>query len=501
MVERYRVLIVDDQPVGVSIGADRFVDRFLRKNGYMKTRLGDEFEVKYEAPERGGRKLTFQAVKESVAEQEHRYDILVFDCDLTQMDFGEHNYVNVTDPEDLEEGQRSKVFAGLELLVETPVDARPKILYTGVDAAKRLFLYLNLMSSRLTDIVILELNNIAHEEAAIGRLDQYLRHHQFAVVHSQAADMLERIEARINKGDAQAFDIADIRGVKSGGGCWSLRTLFPKETNRYQSAVEGSDKEGAKARKGELLALISANWRYLMAKAGFGVLKHPATRWSRAERARVGDVVRALDFEVDGIDLRYQRLTDSKTFRDFTAETEAIVASEVETALDSEELKLLPLENRTVTVGEYLSCLFGDERSRWKERLCRHGLYPIDLAYMCHIAFHNGQKHCVGDPTCKVTERDGKICFEWAYPQDSTSKHLAGFVAKAFKASGTPRLLGDEGVGDLFRIACWRYRGSLCLGNSQGSVEIQWTSEGQPNVEPGPARSGGGSGMMLRLDV
>ena len=402
------------------------------------------------------------------------YDFYLIDLWLNEVGFrpttGYTDKIRNLD-EYVDEAKKPEFVAGLEFIKYLEKNRKPKIFYTAFDTPRKLIRYLNLIKSRWDDILLTELTKKTYNAEFEKHLDKYLRQRQVEIIYSQPIDFRKELKDRLDKPDSWSkYDILDDKEEES---YWSLRTLFPKQINRMES---GEDPDSMKQYIENILDL---DWRRLISDGREGLLVHPTKE--RLEYFLKG--VEDLDFEeitakATGL---YKRFTDLKHFttniqdlrnlRDFilTAKT---TNKEIEqdyyincepTATAAKDKADYTGQSLIDYFQELLLDYTWDEIFSGCVEICReYGIYPFDIAYISHIAFHN-ERHNARPKFC-IKKKGETIQFIWSYPESAEEvfkEDLTLYRKLSSDSNQEPKRLSDCGYADICKIICWRYNGTV----------------------------------------
>lgn len=533
-MRRFEFVIVDDQHS--EDGYDRFI-QLLRRRCYLLKR---EVWLSEERESRGWNLDTVQPMHFRVLtsyiygrdqgfsfcealdlfqRDKDRFDFYVFDLDFSSgrmnptMRSGGRRLnecpeaLLYDDPnrqaKDASATHKSPALAGLSFLLRTGLDDRPKFICSAAERAAEFRRYLALLEARLRDVFLIEVDpkiySVLSEDTtrAFDALDRYLRSRQARVLNILPPEFRKRLVERVQS--REGLDVADIPAGPSSrevaNDCWSLRTLFPREIIIVEAGAEG-----AKSEQDALVDLLLGrrDWAALMRD---GLLNHPIELKERVDEYIERTV--AIDFRVEGNAPRaYRPLTALPAFRKIV---EALPNANANAQCDLQSLR------DTIIEGHEESCLveFLGPGPAGGMRVCDYfgslgvrdpvavtswcknfGVYPMDLGYVSHIAFHNARRHSPGasvEFTCSKLGED-KLWLEWrcdgvvpaaVFSQDSK------MASKVREASQRPECLWDEGFGDLARIVCGRYKGILEFASGRCRLRATIETWASPVIECG----------------
>ena len=423
--------------------------------------------------------------------------VFLIDIDLSEMD---------------DINQYRKESGGFIIANSLAYDAGLKIIYSATEHTEQMRLSIRLLSNYMEGLGNLHLLDISginqsthqgtfeqtNRESLVKIIDSHIRNLQNEIIDLQSVKLRNQLKNRLEGEDEDNnWDTHDIpddgteESRKNPEKCWSLRTLFPKQINRIEKS------ECVEAMKQYIKDILNRDWRHLM-KEGF--LNHPFDPKNqvlkfggRLEDAK--ETVQSLDFRtVEDKTCHYKRLTDLPAFihdkelnqlrdRILTAEVNGTTQREYQIAYQHDECT----EPEWQSIVGYFSSIYPKEADwfdRWCDFCINFGIYPMDIAYISHIAFDN-RRHVLTEPLPRFSyEKDGDcVHFVWFY--DNLPKKMSTSAMEVYKdfsiAMEKPQKLDDSGMSDLCKIICWRYRGIVEFRYGQYCVRA--TRNGQINVE------------------
>jgi hypothetical protein len=518
-VKQFRFVIVDDR--GGQDGYERFIAQ-LKHRKYLReaeTRLSLDpatlgwnvddqpmrFRILTSDIHRSGLGFSFCKALDVFDREKELFDFFVFDLafvhgamdptncheECAEARLYQNPELQVTEAS---AGEKSRYLGGLSFLLRTELDSRPKLICSAAAQTEVFRQSLNLLSDRLRDIFFVEPDVSSYAdrttaapttERAFAALDRYLRSRQVRVVSRLSSAVRTAVVSRLTTGaELDTPDIVEL-GEEAGEG-WSLRTLFPRECRLIEE-------EGDEAAKNTVLELLTGrrDWPALIGNGG--LLDHPNP--AKIDVAEHFEAARNLDFGVD-VGKPYRPLTKLRSRGVlFEPGRQAMLADLVVlagAAAGGQEwrepdclVQFLPSSDRPVSIADYFGSLGLTRPYVSLKSWCKNfGLYPMDIAYVSHIAHHN-DRHSDSRGVRFSVARNQTLRFEWLYELPAASDVFddeSRLVHRIVDAARRPQILGDEGFGDIARIVCWRYRGTLEFASEMRLVTVKIDTWQRPEI-------------------
>ncbi len=488
MPKKFSLVVVDDKKKEQEGSWARVFETILKPYGYMKGLIkrydDDTYSMRYKilAPDTG---FNFEQSREHLEQDSYDYDFYFFDLNFEDNNFASYPYVPKR-LEDVEGDEKSVYVAGMEFLNILGKDEKPKVFFTGTDEAGQMIRYLSLMRTRWADACFGKIDYQPYMTEIEIAINTYLHQRQIDIIGVQKPELRQTLKARLT--NAVDWDEADIRDDKEADSFWSLRTLFPKQINNIERG------EGVEAMKQYIMDILDADWR-----KSIRLLLGRHTTDLKLNIEKIMETVDDLEFkevEVDAAEAGYKRLTSLKHYnlkqledlRDFI-----ILAKRNDSELEEDYLIDYAPYKKKQSLREYFNGLLPKKgwQSRWVNICKNYGIYPMDIAYVSHIAFNNA-RHLKTEARFSYREEDGKIQFIWSQPKE-VSPAIFDEESRIFgklneEANRNPHRLDDCGYADIGKIVCWRYKGvvKFSSGNNHmvarrdGRIRVNFPKDESP---------------------
>lgn len=488
--KKFKFIVIDDKRKTTESGWLNVFETFITPYGYLERILDSYPDQAYDnnsysmnyviyAPDT---EQTFDKAWKHLRENQNDYDFYLIDLKMDDHNFKPGPPYVLRPIDKLASGERSLYVAGLYLLSVIDYNEKPKIFFSGASETNQLMLYYRFFEGRLNDTILGKIESETYKRKIETFIDTYLRQRQIQVIDSQPIYLRKELKDRLCE-HSGLWDKADIpddgteESRRNRSECWSLRTLFPKQINKMEN---GRD---ADVMKQYIVDILDRDWRKLMwadEEVG-GFLCHPkfGERLRDAQKS-----VRSLDFRLGSQKVsHYKKLTDLSAFNNGADEADAL--RDLVLMAGEDEYKIGYRHNRNdkaepQSVIDYFCKIDKIEPTRNWYRLWRNlceffGIYPVDIAYISDIAFHN-RRHLPGEPlpsfSCSYRlELKGKVNsvdFMWSYdtfppPEEILNKALRARdkLKQLEDPNNDPRELSDSGFSDIGKIICGRYRGTV----------------------------------------
>jgi len=502
-MKKFSFLTVDDEGLHSSTGGWRRVTAFLVDNNYLRPNSYEanswdqqEFieshEMRYSvySSENG---FTFSDAIECINNDFNCHDFLFMDLKFDKtgpfIEYSEEEIEGKVIGDKrigevkIDKGEIPAITAGMYLINLLPYNpGKPKFVFSAATETKDFIKYTELLSSRFLGNDLFFAADYSHGIEGLKKLceplDSYLRKRQVGVCQIQSNKLLvelQKIVKHWNNGNCVQCDEGLIpdNPADQNGDKWSLRTLFPKQVNSIEASID-VDKN-----TGHILEVLEADWRMLMKSynTSNGILSHPKSLNSDDDFKKCLNTAEILDFQVEGKAKSYKPLTGMPDFdKNNKTITEGLRDNIIKNECNKDDYKIsyLPAENSNSVRDYFTSLNLCDETiaNNWAGKLkgfcIDYGIYPIDIAYISRIAHHNSRHANNEQPCFKFENGEGteKISFIWDYGTNVDNQKEDEVLQKCAVVNDDIQKLKDEGLSDICKIICWRYRGEfeLCLG-------------------------------------
>lgn len=388
---------------------------------------------------------------------------------------------------EIDKGKIPDFTAGMYLIDLLPYNpGKPKFVFSAATETKDFIKYTELLSSRFLGNDLFFAADYSKGIEGLKKLckplDSYLRKRQVEICQKQQIEILVELKGivknmksgeKCSRCDCDKELIPD-NPTDTNGEKWTLRTLFPKQINSIEANIDVEEN------KKHILEVLKADWRKLMKnwKNGNGILTHPKPM-KKDVFENCMNIAEILDFEVEDKAIKYKQL---KRLPDFDKSDKVKTNSLRDKIIinehceDEYKISYLPTENLNSVKNyfESTSLVLCNEEivNNWNLELkgfCEnYGIYPIDIVYISHIAHLNSSRANNKQPCFGFdTKKPEKISFIWDYNTNVVNPNEDKVLQKCREANEDIQTLKDEGLSDICKIVCWRYRGEfeLCLGN------------------------------------
>lgn len=491
---KFSLCIIDDEPSGSRTGWDRPFELLIAK-GYIDNITPEEamaengdwvMDLKILSSETDYKLIK---VKNYLEENNGKYDLFIIDLKLDN-----ENFIVGIEFKDLEEKRESLSLAGLDFIEILQEDEKPKIFYTGHDDVKRILRNYEKVNKRLSkDLLLGDIISPGYLNRICDKIDEYLKKIQIQVGSHLTFDfrkkLKRRLESSLNSRDFSEWYKADIKDYRENiwsdneERCWSLRTLFPRQFNR----IKAGDNEDEM--KKYIENILEVDWRKLIGccfSGGKGLLCHPQNMPALDLAKQMAE---ELDFKTKIKASLYKSMTK---LPDFKGDCKHLRDNII---MGKGDDYLIKYDNgkenrRQMSVMEYFTSIFNKNGIDWYKVLNKWasniGIYPLDIAYISHIAFDNRQ-HIEGEkvPEFSFSEQadDGSIksvCLVWRYdalPKDYRNRFtkdstLYSQFNEALRVK-KKNILQTEGIADIIKIILWRYHGAFEIRANQYCIRAK----------------------------
>lgn len=425
---------------------------------------------------------TFEHAKDDIKETFNSFDMLFMDLKFDKNKPFVNNsnctiknlVVEDIDISDIKEGQIPDYLAGMDLINLLPQDSmKPKFIFSGADETKSFIGYTKLLSNRFTDIFFARYHEgMEGLEILIPYIDSYLKKRQTETCQRQSVDTIKKLKEIIKSCCRDNCESCDIELIPDNPNIddsekWSLRTLFPKQINSIEENIE------VEKNKQYILDVLEADWRKLMS---IGILNHPndpkGCHWD-IEKAK--QLVKCLDFQKEDKVNHYKQIIDIPKFDDNIQCLRDYIINDYKIAYHNSHSNISKQPEHLQNVKEYFNSLTLCENANkgnnwWYTKLvsmCQnYGVYPLDIAYISHIAYQNSEYNRNKPCFSPIIEDKDYILFIWNYPESANQdifKENSKLYGKLKQSNDEPESLSDSGFSDISKIVCWRYRGMVEL--------------------------------------
>lgn len=473
-MQKFKFIVIDDQ--GVAVGWGRVFENFLRSNRYVENREAtpnddDSNSMNYKILN-WETNFNYDSAFEYLKNNQDEYDFYFIDLKMDN-----HNFAPRED--DLYDAY----LGGLKFVNVLKKNRKPKIIFSGATETVGLIQHYKLIENRIDDIIFGRIEQDSYMKEIEEKIDNYLRSRQIEIISPLPLSFLKKLRRRLeNNEDWDIDDIPDNKKENKSEN-WSLQTLFPKQANKIMEIneydMDDIDEEADETiaeKKNYIRDILDSDWRKLM-KTGF--LNHPSQKYCRFKDPMKN--VETMDFGVLNKTRHYKKLTAFSAFKDCgeldNLRDNIFHGVTVETPGGSEDYKIayLPhLDNPISVIDYFLKILKGKEIDRPINECLRgwcvdYGIYPIDVAYISNIVFHN-KRHIDKDAEIDFDffddEENETINFTWSYSKASYSDNeiyqkIIGMYSKFIAANKNLKVLEDSGMSDICKIVCFRYRGEV----------------------------------------
>lgn len=230
----------------------------------------------------------FNSSRKYLIQHEKDFDFFFIDIDLRSGGFLKDARISDSYLEQYPE------LTGFQFIRYLPPSKRPIFYFSGAKAGRISDTLMNLRfwGDRLSDVYFGKIEippfpedqqEFAFEEPTnfinqiYNRLDGYMYSVQFEVCSRLDISLSNILRSIIRKNDIESFDEPKIPCPYKSGDYWSLRTLFPKQTNKIEL-----DRSTAETHRWFILDMLQTDWRILMChfvepkhEAYHGLLRHP----------------------------------------------------------------------------------------------------------------------------------------------------------------------------------------------------------------------------------
>ncbi len=351
------------------------------------------------------------------------------------------------------------------LLKISRLQSRPIFVYSAAPETQQIRSFID-SSAFYKSVCIMEIESGSYSLDADNpffQLDSYLRNKQKKLLHYQSPDFLEELIERVeNDLDWDKPDIPDC----DENDHWSLKTLFPRQINSIEACNAVLNRKmphygrllsKIEEHKKEISIICQADWRTLCGK----LFNHPLSPNTENNKIDiVKDLVNSLDFKIESgpkkIEEKYSRLTDLPVYE----------------KNELNKLRLFTIKNVQFIGRDNVIQYFSEIEDRdnwlpcWEDYARNFGIYPIDIAYLNHIAQLNSnhfENISCPEVTIQKTKNASVLEMKWLYPSLPDNENIFDENGKLFKKMNADRtgVLKDEGISDFCNIVCWRYKGTF----------------------------------------
>jgi hypothetical protein len=239
--------------------------------------------------------------------------------------------------------------------------------------------------------------------------------------------------------------------------------------------------------------MLDADWRKIIGcrfSGNKGLLCHPQIMPDvYLERAK--QMAKELDFKTEGKASSYKAMTKLPDFNGNCRD----LRDNIIKGKGNDYLLYYDNGKKTrsqMSVMEYFKSIYNKNEIEWYNLLYDWagsiGIYPLDIAYISHIAFDNSRHILVEKvPEFSYSEQkeDGilkSICLEWAYgAHPKNPENIFNEKSKLYRkfreASSNKRVLYDEGFSDIIKIVLWRYYGIVELRAGKYCIRAEHGNE------------------------
>ena len=471
--KKFQFACVDDQ-IGL-FGWARAISTVLVTNNYLLQEkrldsIDDQENSMYYTIFSPEDDWTFESTMKYLSEKQDLYDFYFIDIDLSKNQFIER-------PEVIED-RASPDLAGILLPSEVLSNCQvPKFIFTGSPDLLNDFRVKKLITTLIRNDKYVEFKDITnrdYDKHIAKWLDSHLRKMQLQVCsrlgNNKLRTLIDTLNAFYESMDSQLADTFNIPHLNSQSEYWSLRSLFPKQINCIE--IDKNKKENHK-----YILNILQDWKGILSKnkngqglmghltVGEGATPERAMYKKKIERAKNLDFYSSIENYIPFSSLDILNQIHDEDIAFIPLNHYILNEDGLDTYL---RVKLCPFERIALPVKNYFKRICNDFRYTELKRICETGIYPVDIAYIAHVFFHNKKTHNpeVADESCLFTITDfdqtqDYIQIEWYHPGENNEKAVATLEEKLIEDKSNPFVLEHEGYTDVVKIVCNRYKGEL----------------------------------------
>lgn len=484
-IRKFKFAIVEDQ-VGMP-GWGKVMDGFL-KTRYLSPipqkitkKDTNDFLINYEifSPDN---QFTFAKTVEYLQKNQQEFDVFFIDLDFSKNQFVvPEDGFSMNRPGQITEFGKSNDdiknvhWAGIELIDVLRKDNKPKIFYTGTEAAAVLLNFLYLIRSRWDDVMFKEINTEGFKRDVEKVVDAYMASKQLEVIRKLGASQIIEIKRNLESGSTESLGKLKLSDPYQSS-YWTISTLFPKQYVHLHSEDIRIREQAIKE-----IGNMVIDWQSLMydeqktpLKGIFGHFDSPGI--STDDLLSLFDKVSACDYGVK--DCGYVPLSLTPTFKrirdKITQGREELVNRIIpETQLRfSESTAVRTLEDYLVDLNVNISAV----RNIWMREF---GIYPVDIAFITHIIGHNAkERNNTQDISFTynfIDDADGSrwIKFIWHHTGKGDVRGLEWSLEGGL---GDIRLISGEKYRDICKLVCDRYRGEVVFKSGAEVLTVSFSN-------------------------